>query len=359
MIEWYPYHDQRVGIGGVITKKSSGIVFLLFLWVKTFGEVKFTKYRDLNCPSMETTFHRFNPSELPFSPCRNMQRAILQLLKQEETKTLRWKTVQATLLKDDTTIEPANITKALEKLEQKHKIVRDGKKIRFVARHERGNGKDIESNESSAPSSSSRKRKEKDKETENIQTKKARIVTEEPVVKRYDDNKSSSGEQTAIDRLCAQHDGSGHHESSQSPVNPREPWNVLMDDRPPPVVGGNNSILLFYAYCDPQMTARQQDDAIAHCYGVLKEHGVTGRLRVGREGFNATLTGPHDSVRIFTADLRKYDPKTFGATDFKYVDNQPDNQLLKGLKVPPLPLPHTHTYTYSRHISHISTYYTH
>jgi hypothetical protein len=173
-----------------------------------------------------------------------------------------------------------------------------------------------------------------DKEIEYVRSKKARIVTEEPAVKCNDNEKSSCEEQAAIDRLCSQHNQPDHHhDSSQSPVNHREPWKVLMDDRPPPVTGGNNSILLFYAYCDPQMTARQQDDAIAHCYGVLKENGMTGRLRVGREGFNATLTGPSSSVRIFTAALRKYDPKTFGATDFKYVDNQPDNQLLKGLKV--------------------------
>lgn len=57
---------------------------------------------------------------------------------------------------------------------------------------------------------------------------------------------------------------------------------------------------------------------------------------MGREGFNGTLTGPHDGVRVFTAALRTYDPATFGETDFKYVDNQPDNQLLKGLKVFPV-----------------------
>ena len=98
-----------------------------------------------------------------------------------------------------------------------------------------------------------------------------------------------------------------------------------------------------------------------------QQHGVTGRLRVGREGFNATLTGPHDGVRAFTAALRAFDPRTFGQvsstshcitplhtrlcgrpaelddppdhlhqTDFKYVDKQPDNQLLKGLKVFPV-----------------------
>jgi predicted sulfurtransferase len=76
--------------------------------------------------------------------------------------------------------------------------------------------------------------------------------------------------------------------------------------------------------------------AIAHCYKILSSNNVTGRLRVAREGFNSTLTGSHDSMRIFTTALRKMDPKTFAKVDFKYVDNQPDGQLLKGLKVWPV-----------------------
>jgi len=51
-------------------------------------------------------------------------------------------------------------------------------------------------------------------------------------------------------------------------------------------VKGDTTILLFYAYCDPQMTRSAQDAAIAFCYKTLKDNGVTGRLRIGREGFN-------------------------------------------------------------------------
>ena len=47
-----------------------------------------------------------------------------------------------------------------------------------------------------------------------------------------------------------------------------------------------------------------QDEAISHCYATLTRLGVTGRLRVGREGFNATLTGSREGVRAFTQDLR-------------------------------------------------------
>jgi predicted sulfurtransferase len=104
----------------------------------------------------------------------------------------------------------------------------------------------------------------------------------------------------------------------------------------PPKRTGNVTILLFYAYCDPSMTKGQQDNAIAQCYKVLNENDVSGRLRVGREGFNSTLTGPAEGVRKFTSFLKQFDPATFGETDFKYVDGQPDNQKLKGLKVWPV-----------------------
>lgn len=95
----------------------------------------------------------------------------------------------------------------------------------------------------------------------------------------------------------------------------------------------NSTILLFYAYCNPPMTSKQQDSMIANCYKTLSELKITGRLRVAKEGFNATLTGPTPSTRKFTAFLRTSDPATFGQTDFKYVDKQADNKCLRGLKV--------------------------
>lgn len=99
---------------------------------------------------------------------------------------------------------------------------------------------------------------------------------------------------------------------------------------------GDVTILLFYAYATPQMSRAEQDEAISFCYDVLSRNGMTGRLRVGREGFNATLTGRRDSTRVFTSSLREKWPHIFGGIDFKYVDGLPENQLLKGLKVFPV-----------------------
>ena len=102
---------------------------------------------------------------------------------------------------------------------------------------------------------------------------------------------------------------------------------------PVPPQPTDTTILLFYAYCRPPMTSSRQDTMIADCHGCLSRLGITGRLRVAREGFNATLTGPTPSIREFTAFLCKTDPKTFGSTDFKYVDGQTRNKRLKELKV--------------------------
>ena len=99
---------------------------------------------------------------------------------------------------------------------------------------------------------------------------------------------------------------------------------------------GDKTILLFYAYCKPPMSRDAQDKAITHFYAFLKNLNITGRLRIGREGYNCTLTGQHDAIRKFTSEAQRYDVNTFGKTDFKYVDNQPENQLLPTLKVFPV-----------------------
>lgn len=101
------------------------------------------------------------------------------------------------------------------------------------------------------------------------------------------------------------------------------------------------TIVLFYGYIEPQFSKYQQDDALDVCHATLTEQGCTGRLRVGREGFNGTLTGPYDGTRAFVEMLRQKYPATFGEggdafTNFKFVDGLPPNQRLKELKVFPV-----------------------
>ena len=79
------------------------------------------------------------------------------------------------------------------------------------------------------------------------------------------------------------------------------------------------TLLLFYAYVEPAwgkpsfasistititITIFIPDEAkhksvLEWANGVLTDCGVTGRLRVAKEGFNGTLTGGYDGVRRY------------------------------------------------------------
>jgi predicted sulfurtransferase len=108
-----------------------------------------------------------------------------------------------------------------------------------------------------------------------------------------------------------------------------------------------NTILLFYAYIQPVWTKVEHDCAIKFLYDSLSRHGCTGRARVAAEGLNCTLTGPYAGIRAFTRDLSDFAPQHFSnLSTFKFVDNQPQSQLLKGLKV--FPVSELVTYGFSK-----------
>jgi predicted sulfurtransferase len=100
------------------------------------------------------------------------------------------------------------------------------------------------------------------------------------------------------------------------------------------------SLLLFYAYVEPGWNSKQHTDTIKWAEGVLSSNGVTGRLRVSREGFNGTLTGSYDGIRAWTTALRGYYNGYFkdmkDGDDFKYTDNLPIGQAFPKLKVFPV-----------------------
>ncbi|GAX79711.1 hypothetical protein CEUSTIGMA_g7152.t1 [Chlamydomonas eustigma] len=183
-----------------------------------------------------------------------------------------------------------------------------------------------------------KKRKGSTKEADDVNAVSAVPVEAQPVKKKKQESVQHVSTSEAAAVIVKQVEVShGHDREGSKAAMTSDPGNGPASTYPPPTPRkGNVSILLFYAYCIPPMTKSGQDEAIAHCHGVLVRLKVTGRLRVGREGFNATLTGSRDAVRSFTDELRKFKPETFGETDFKIVDDQPDNHLLKGLKVWPV-----------------------
>jgi len=139
---------------------------------------------------------------------------------------------------------------------------------------------------------------------------------------------------------CAEGGAAGAGAASSAPAPPA-PGMVLAKNGkwypvPVPPPPGNTTLLLFYAYVVPPWTRPERSAAADFARDTLERLGCTGRLRVALEGFNATLTGPAAGIRGFTAALREFSPRHFGATDFKYVDGLQDNKAFRELKVMPV-----------------------
>ena len=112
---------------------------------------------------------------------------------------------------------------------------------------------------------------------------------------------------------------------------------------------GNNTILLFYGYVTPDWNRSEHDGAMEFARETLEWHGCSGRLRVAREGFNGTLTGSYDGIRGFCKAICERWPKAGFDKNFKFVDQQPDSQLLKDMKI--IPCTELVTYGFPRNAS--------
>lgn len=157
----------------------------------------------------------------------------------------------------------------------------------------------------------------------------------------HDDNEDTKEESSLISSLVASAQKRkktkiGKKEETSSPKENPVDDSSTTKKQPEEEGKGNVTILLFYAYVRPSWSKEEHAEAIRWAYETLKKNGCTGRLRVAREGFNSTLSGPHEGIRAFTQALREWQPKHFANTDFKYVDGLPENQMLKGLKVWPV-----------------------
>ena len=101
----------------------------------------------------------------------------------------------------------------------------------------------------------------------------------------------------------------------------------------------NITLLLFYQYVEPPWDEDQFQKALQYVTTHGEKNGITGRMRVAREGLNCTLTGSYDGIRAWCAALRKFDggrstidPNTglkvteFANTEFKLTDDLPLKQ---------------------------------
>ena len=97
------------------------------------------------------------------------------------------------------------------------------------------------------------------------------------------------------------------------------------------------SIALFYQYATPLWSQTKVDRLLKLLVYIGKERKLGGRLRVAREGINATVSsiGGH-GIRHLAEDLKNFDLNVFGETDFKFVDDLPLDRHFKDLKVYPV-----------------------
>ena len=101
----------------------------------------------------------------------------------------------------------------------------------------------------------------------------------------------------------------------------------------------NITLLLFYQYVEPCWDDDQFQVALKFVTDQGNKYGLTGRMRVAKEGLNCTLTGSHDGIRNWCAALRKFDGgrskidkvtgekvTEFANTEFKLTDDLPPKQ---------------------------------
>ena len=99
------------------------------------------------------------------------------------------------------------------------------------------------------------------------------------------------------------------------------------------------TLLLFYQYVEPPWDEAQFQNALTFVTTQGNKHGITGRMRVAREGLNCTLTGSYDGIRSWCTALRNFDggrstidpisgnkQTEFSNTEFKLTDDLPPKQ---------------------------------
>uniref|UniRef100_A0A7S4W3K2 Rhodanese domain-containing protein n=1 Tax=Alexandrium monilatum TaxID=311494 RepID=A0A7S4W3K2_9DINO len=100
---------------------------------------------------------------------------------------------------------------------------------------------------------------------------------------------------------------------------------------------GGITIVLFYQYKEPPWSPEEYKAMMAWAEQKGRRHGLGGRMRIAREGFNCTLTGRPGSpgVRGWCRELQKEFPDPFAETEFKFTDGLEPRLAWNDLQVVP------------------------
>ncbi len=117
------------------------------------------------------------------------------------------------------------------------------------------------------------------------------------------------------------------------------PKTITEEEAAPKDKANNITLLLFYQYVEPCWDDEQFQVAFKFVTDQGNKYGLTGRMRVAKEGLNCTLTGSPDSIRNWCAALRTFDGgrskvdkdtgekiTEFAKTEFKLTDDLPPKQ---------------------------------
>eukprot|EP00602_Paraphysomonas_sp_CaronLab_P003052 CAMPEP_0185033524 /NCGR_PEP_ID=MMETSP1103-20130426/22537_1 /TAXON_ID=36769 /ORGANISM="Paraphysomonas bandaiensis, Strain Caron Lab Isolate" /LENGTH=280 /DNA_ID=CAMNT_0027569817 /DNA_START=24 /DNA_END=863 /DNA_ORIENTATION=+ len=116
--------------------------------------------------------------------------------------------------------------------------------------------------------------------------------------------------------------GSWFPSASQIKVSPYDPSDPI-------------TISLFYQYISPLWSDSRKADAIKFVEKSGIECNIGGRLRIAREGINATISGPRENIDRFVVALKTFDSH-FNETYFKYIDGLSNDRAFKDLRVLPV-----------------------
>ena len=104
-----------------------------------------------------------------------------------------------------------------------------------------------------------------------------------------------------------------------------------------------SSLLLFYQYATPSWPASKVTLLMTYLSTIARKRNLGGRIRVATEGVNATISSVDQgnisaacNLRHFAQDLKRFDSKVFGNTDFKFLDDLSPDRHFKDCKILPV-----------------------
>lgn len=160
-----------------------------------------------------------------------------------------------------------------------------------------------------------KKDKKRRKRSESTSTDHSESEAEEPTEKRprTDSTTTSSSNKTA------------------DHGDPRIVESSALESEPDPTKAGPVTLVLFYQYVEPIWSLEKYQKVLKYMGSLGRKLGLTGRMRVAREGLNCTLTCSREKIVEFCLTLRQQ--PEFQTTEFKLTNDLPEPQRFPHLKV--------------------------